>query len=130
MIRVFETIQAQQQPAEKLFEMFSRGDRSSGRDQGGLRIGLALSRRLAQMHGGTVDARAKARAKAASSACACSSRRIKGRSARTRNPSKRPSRKSASWFVDDNRDAADSLSMEAPPAIYHYVQRLCALLHV
>ena len=40
----------------RMFEMFSRGDRDSGRSQGGLGIGLALSRRLAQMHNGTLEA--------------------------------------------------------------------------
>jgi PAS domain S-box-containing protein len=39
----------------RVFEMFSRGQRDSGRAQGGLGIGLALSRRLAEMHGGTLE---------------------------------------------------------------------------
>jgi CheY-like chemotaxis protein len=39
----------------RVFEMFSRGHRDSGRAQGGLGIGLALARRLAEMHGGTLD---------------------------------------------------------------------------
>jgi PAS domain S-box-containing protein len=40
----------------RMFEMFSRGDRDSGLSQGGLGIGLALSRRLAQMHNGSLEA--------------------------------------------------------------------------
>jgi PAS domain S-box-containing protein len=40
----------------RVFEMFTRGDGDSGRSQGGLGIGLALSRRLAEMHGGTLEA--------------------------------------------------------------------------
>jgi PAS domain S-box-containing protein len=43
----------------RMFEMFSRGDRDSGRSQGGLGIGLALSRKLAQMHDGTLEARSE-----------------------------------------------------------------------
>jgi PAS domain S-box-containing protein len=40
----------------RMFQMFSRGHRETGRHQGGLGIGLALSRRLAQMHNGSLDA--------------------------------------------------------------------------
>jgi len=39
-----------------IFEMFNRGDRDSNRNQVGLGIGLALSRQLANLHGGTLEA--------------------------------------------------------------------------
>jgi CheY-like chemotaxis protein len=46
-------------PAEmlpRIFEMFTQGDRTLQRAQGGLGIGLTLVRRLVEMHGGRVEA--------------------------------------------------------------------------
>ena len=40
----------------KIFEMFTQGDQSLERSQGGLGIGLTLVRRLVTMHGGSVQA--------------------------------------------------------------------------
>jgi PAS domain S-box-containing protein len=40
----------------RIFQMFSRGDSDTARSAGGLGIGLALSQRLAQMHGGSLEA--------------------------------------------------------------------------
>jgi signal transduction histidine kinase len=40
----------------RLFEPFVQGDRSAARAQGGLGIGLALVRRLVELHGGAVEA--------------------------------------------------------------------------
>jgi CheY-like chemotaxis protein len=49
-------------PAEMLphvFDLFTQVDGSTGRSQGGLGIGLALVKRLVEMHGGSIDARSE-----------------------------------------------------------------------
>jgi signal transduction histidine kinase len=50
-----------------IFELFTQGQNSLDRGQGGLGVGLTLVRRLVELHGGTVAARVPAR----SSSCAC-----------------------------------------------------------
>jgi PAS domain S-box-containing protein len=92
---------------ERIFEKFARGPEQT---QGGLGIGLALARRLVQMHGGTIAAH--------SEGIGCGSEfviRLPLASAPTTPegvtgrlgalPSKRI------LVVDDNRDAGDSLAM-------------------
>ena len=41
----------------KVFDLFVQGERTLDRSQGGLGIGLTLTRALVQMHGGTIEAR-------------------------------------------------------------------------
>jgi signal transduction histidine kinase len=49
-------------PPEKLpemFRLFSQGDRSLARSEGGLGIGLSVVQKLSEMHGGSVEARSE-----------------------------------------------------------------------
>jgi PAS domain S-box-containing protein len=40
----------------RIFDLFTQGDRSAARSEGGLGIGLTLARQLAEMHGGQITA--------------------------------------------------------------------------
>jgi signal transduction histidine kinase/ActR/RegA family two-component response regulator len=94
-----------------IFEMFVQGDRTLDRAQGGLGIGLAVVKKLIEMHGGQITARSeglgrgatfelrlpRARAPAGADADAVTARSDAGLR--------------RIMIVDDNVDAADSLAL-------------------
>jgi len=95
----------------KLFDIFTRGERSSRRNQSGLGIGLALVRRLTEMHGGRVEATSEGVGKGS-----CFSVRLpltarNVTAARKMRPDAANIASLGVLVVDDNRDAAESLAM-------------------
>ena len=94
----------------RMFEMFSRGDRDSGRSQGGLGIGLALSRRLAQMHGGTLEARSDGPGKGSEFIARLPLCAVPDPAAPSLHADQHLTQMRV-LVVDDNPDAGDSLAM-------------------
>jgi len=111
-VRVTDTgigIAAEQLP--RIFEMFTQVDQSLEKSQGGLGIGLALAKRLVEMHGGSVAARSEGPGKGSEfivslpvvvDAFAPQIPRA------AHEPTDTPSLRIL--IVDDNRDGADSLA--------------------
>ena len=91
------------------FEMFEQLDRSGPSSQGGLGIGLTLVRRLVQMHGGSVEARSAGVGKG--SVFVVRMPIEDAPEAIALQPVTRPSHVRRILVVDDNFDAAESLSM-------------------
>jgi CheY-like chemotaxis protein len=100
-------------PPEQLgliFEMFSQVDRGADRSAGGLGIGLALVRRLVEMHGGRVDAASRGEGTGSTFTVRLplvdppSSEQPLAQVDGTRTPGRRI------LIADDNRDSADSMA--------------------
>jgi signal transduction histidine kinase/ActR/RegA family two-component response regulator len=95
-----------------VFNMFSQVKSSQDRSEGGLGIGLALSKGVVQLHGGTIEARSAGHGKGSEFVV-----RIPRRSVSTSvqdvaaGATATGQRKRRVLIADDNRDAADSLAM-------------------
>lgn len=91
----------------RVFDLFVQGERSLDRQEGGLGVGLALARRIAEMHDGSIEARSDGPGR--------------GSEFLVRLPAMRQSGQGASFasrrhgtrvlIVDDQEDSADSLAM-------------------
>jgi PAS domain S-box-containing protein len=95
----------------RVFEMFSRGEQSAGRGDAGLGIGLALARRLAEMHGGGISAHSAGKGKGSEFVVQLPLAAEPRAAAPTVDAAQATVPRTRILVVDDNRDAADSLGM-------------------
>jgi PAS domain S-box-containing protein len=95
-----------------VFTMFSQVKSSQDRSEGGLGIGLALSKGVVQLHGGTIEARSAGPGKGSEFVVRIPRRVVSGAAHDVAHDTAPASRKKRRILIaDDNRDAAESLAM-------------------
>ena len=95
----------------RIFDMFTRGDRDSAHNQGGLGIGLALSRQLAVMHNGSLEARSDGPGKGSELILRLPLASCLVKDAAAKPAEQRSLAGMSVLVVDDNHDAGDSLCL-------------------
>jgi PAS domain S-box-containing protein len=102
-------------PAEilpRVFDLFTQAERSIGRAQGGLGIGLTLVKTLVEMHGGTVHVHSEGYGKGSEFIVSLPLAAAPTLRRKERNDKLRPMAvRHRVLIVDDNRDAAESLGV-------------------
>jgi PAS domain S-box-containing protein len=92
-----------------VFDLFVQGEHAAGQQHSGLGIGLALARRLIEMHGGSIEARSDGTGSGSTFTISVpqSGRLVEA------SPARNDARlvNSRVLIVDDNRDAANSMAM-------------------
>lgn len=94
-----------------IFQMFSQIEDVEGRSEGGLGIGLSLVKGLAQLHGGTVEAHSAGLGHGSEFTVRLPVSAHESLSPRLANPAPVPLERRRILIADDNRDAAESLSL-------------------
>jgi two-component system CheB/CheR fusion protein len=97
----------------KVFDLFTQGERTLDRSQGGLGLGLTLVKRLAEMHGGTVEARSEGPGKGSEFVVrlpTISAEEAKPAPIRPSGPPPAAVQVTRALVVDDNLDVAEALA--------------------
>ncbi|HEU4433814.1 MAG TPA: PAS domain S-box protein [Pyrinomonadaceae bacterium] len=102
-------------PPDKLnsiFDMFMQVDRTAEQSQDGLGIGLTLVKRLAEMHGGSIEAKSRGEGQGSEFVVRLPVlEKQTEATAPASDAAAEPSAKRRILIVDDNKDSADSLAM-------------------
>jgi PAS domain S-box-containing protein len=93
----------------RLFQMFSRGNADNRRGEGGLGIGLALSRRLAEMHRGSIEVRSAGPGHGSEFTVHLPLAAASQTADAAMQPAPASLERTRVLVVDDNHDAGDSL---------------------
>jgi PAS domain S-box-containing protein len=96
---------------DRIFDMFTQGDRITGRLKEGLGLGLTLVKALVEMHGGSVAVSSDGPGQGSTFTVRLPLPADAEVESAPAPPPARPSRPLHVLVVDDNRDAADSLRM-------------------
>src|SRR6185503_3434975 len=96
---------------ERIFDMFVQGRSPSKRVAGGLGIGLALARRIAEMHGGALEARSEGPNKGSEFTVRLPLLKERPAAAVPGEPAVQANAAHRVLVVDDNVDAAATLDM-------------------
>jgi two-component system CheB/CheR fusion protein len=112
MLRVRDTgIGVDPEMLPKLFDIFSQADRSLDRSRGGLGLGLALVKRLVQLHDGAVEARSAGLGAGAEFTISLPLE-LEPKALSQRSPGTQQAKKRIRVLVvEDNHDSAESLRM-------------------
>ena len=94
----------------RVFEMFTQAESATERHHGGLGIGLALARRLVEMHGGEIAAHSDGPGQGSTFTITMPVCEARGTQAPTRQLDM-PRVECRVLIIDDNRDAANTMAM-------------------
>jgi CheY-like chemotaxis protein/two-component sensor histidine kinase len=96
---------------DSIFDMFMQVDRASERAQGGLGIGLTLVKRLAEMHGGSIEAKSAGEGQGSEFIVRLPILSKPSEAVAPESSIAPESTQRRILIVDDNKDSADSLAM-------------------